>query len=251
MLDRFDQMVTGEMRQRAAEMNISLHEVVTLASIVEREAPLVAERPIIADIYLSRYQMRWHLDADPTIQYVLGDRRAWWPVLSGDDLFVESPYNTYQHDGLPPGPIANPSLESIEAVLYPAETDYLFFVAKGDTGEHAFAATFEEHQANIDQWLNASAAETVTPPACVVAPRTEPVLAGPGTPSRSTRLPGTPSAVAVDIPAGATPDPIAGAFKVAEDQLPVGEPADPLVIAGIRDTIIDFAVCQASRESRV
>lgn len=154
MLNNFDQQVTPEMRARADAMNLSLYDVVTFASLVEREAQLPDERPIIADVYLSRYQQGWRLDADPTVQYVLGDRGDWWPKLSGDDLFAESPYNTYQTEGLPPGPIANPGFAAIQAVLFPAETDYMYFVAKGDTGEHAFATTLEEQEANIDQWQN-------------------------------------------------------------------------------------------------
>ena len=156
MLNNFDQQFTAEMRARAAEMNLSVYDVLTFASLVEREAQIPEERPIIADVYLSRYQQGWKLDADPTVQYVLGDRQDWWPQLSGDDLFAESPYNTYQNEGLPPGPIANPGIASIQAVLFPEETDYMYFVAKGDTGEHAFARTLEEQQANIDLYLNTS-----------------------------------------------------------------------------------------------
>jgi UPF0755 protein len=151
MLNNFAAKVPQEMRDRAAEMGLTLHQVVTFASLVEREAAVSEERPIIADIYQKRYIEGWRLDADPTVQYAVGTSGNWWPELSGDDLYVESPYNTYQIVGLPPGPIANPGYSSIRAVLFPAETDYYFFVAKPDgSGYHLFAASLEAQQQNID-----------------------------------------------------------------------------------------------------
>lgn len=151
MLNNFAVKVPQEMRDRAAEMGLTLHQVVTFASLVEREAAVSEERPIIADIYEKRYIEGWRLDADPTVQYVLGSSGNWWPELSGDDLFVESPYNTYQVVGLPPGPIANPGYASIRAVLFPNETPYYYFFAKADgSGYHLFATTGEEQQQNID-----------------------------------------------------------------------------------------------------
>ena len=125
-----------------------------MASLVEREAQLPEERPIIADIYLSRLEQGWRLEADPTVQYAVGKAGAWWPELSGEDLFFDSLYNTYQNDGLPPGPIANPGFASIQAVLVPDDTPYMFFVAKGDSGEHAFAVTAEEQAANVELYQN-------------------------------------------------------------------------------------------------
>ena len=151
MLNNFDAKITQEMRDRATDMGLTLHQVLTFASLVEREAAVSEERPIIADIYEKRYMEGWRLDADPTVQYVLGAEGDWWPELSGDDLFVDSPYNTYQVDGLPPGPIANPGYASIRAVLFPNETPYYYFFAKGDgSGYHLFATTGEEQQQNID-----------------------------------------------------------------------------------------------------
>ena len=150
MLNNFAAKVPQEMRDRAAEMGLTLYEVVTFASLVEREAAVSEERPIIADIYQKRYMEGWRLDADPTVQYVLGSQGDWWPELSGDDLYAESPYNTYQVMGLPPGPIANPGYSSIRAVLFPAESPYYFFVAKPDgSGYHLFAATLGEQELNI------------------------------------------------------------------------------------------------------
>lgn len=156
MLTAFGDMYTPEMRARTDQMGLTMRQVLTVASLVEKEAQVPAERPIIADVYLSRLEQGWRLDADPTVQYAIGYRDGrWWPELTGDDLFLDSPYNTYQVDGLPPGPIANPGYASIMAVLEPAETDYMYFVAKNDgSGEHAFAATKEEQDANVELYLN-------------------------------------------------------------------------------------------------
>jgi UPF0755 protein len=154
MLTNFGNKYTPEMRQRTQEMGLTIHQVLTLASLVEREARIPEERPTIADVYLSRWEQGWRLDADPTVQYALGTPQDWWPKLSGDDLFLDSAYNTYQRDGLPPGPIANPGFASIQAVLFPNDTPYMFFVAKGETGEHAFAVTAEEQAANVETYLN-------------------------------------------------------------------------------------------------
>lgn len=151
MLNNFDAKIPQDMRDRAAEMGLSLYEVMTFASLVEREAAVSEERPIIADIYQKRYVEGWRLDADPTVQYAIGSTDNWWPELTGDDLYVDSPYNTYQVYGLPPGPIANPGYSSIRAVLFPAESPYYFFFAKADgSGYHLFASTLDEQQQNID-----------------------------------------------------------------------------------------------------
>ncbi len=163
MLENFGRKVTPEMRAQAQARGMTLHEVLTLASIVEREAVLDRERPIIASVYLNRLQHGMLLQADPTVQYGLGydaGSGRWWPDL--DDFArlgvsslaeIDHPYNTYRYPGLPPGPICNPGLASIRAVLEPAETDYFFFVAKNDgTNEHAFARTLEEHNANLQRY---------------------------------------------------------------------------------------------------
>jgi UPF0755 protein len=155
MLTNFGNKYDQEMRNRTEQMGLTIHQVVTLASLVEKEAAVPAERPIIADVYISRWEQGWNLEADPTVQYVLGERGDWWPKLSGDDLFVESPYNMYQNPGLPPGPIASPGLGAIQGVLYPDDTNYMFFVAKNDgSGEHAFAVTKAEQDANVERYLN-------------------------------------------------------------------------------------------------
>ncbi len=120
---------------------LDLAQVITLASVVEREAMHAEERPIIAAIFLNRLQSEWKLESCATVQYVLGVQK---PILSLEDIAIDSPYNTYRLTGLPPGPIGSPGLASIEAVLNPAQTDYLFFVA-GSDGHHLFSRTFEEH----------------------------------------------------------------------------------------------------------
>lgn len=156
LLETFDQRLTLQMRQDAQAQGLSLHEWVTLASIVEREALLDQERPIVASVYLNRLagelpEAEGYLGADPTFQYARGydpvTDRWWAPFLQEDVTSIDSPYNTFLHPGLPPGPICSPSLASLRAVIYPAETEYLYFYAKGD-GSHAFARTYEEHLQN-------------------------------------------------------------------------------------------------------
>ncbi len=158
MLDDFGRRVTPDVRARAAERGLTLHQVVTLASVVEREAVAADERPVIAGVFLNRLQKGMKLQADATVQYaVVGpDPRAlaegyWKRGLTQLDLGVDSPYNTYRYAGLPPGPIANPGLASIRAVLEPQQTDYLYFVARPD-GTHAFARTLKEHEQNVARY---------------------------------------------------------------------------------------------------
>jgi len=157
LLDAFDDRYAEEVQPLLTGSGLSLLEAVALASIVEREAQLPDERPIIAGVFLNRLAEGMALEADPTVQYALGSNPAsvaefgyWKRDLTIADLAIDSPYNTYAHAGLPPGPIANPGLDSILAVLRPARTDYLYFVARPD-GSHAFAATLEEHLDNICQ----------------------------------------------------------------------------------------------------
>ncbi len=136
-------------KQRMKALGLNRHQILTLASIVEGEALLDRERPIIASVYLNRLRIGMRLQADPTIQFLLpkGPRR-----LRYKDLKIESPYNTYLHKGLPPGPINNPGKKSILAVLFAPKTKYLYFVAQGD-GSHFFARTAREH-ARAKQKLN-------------------------------------------------------------------------------------------------
>jgi UPF0755 protein len=132
----------GEMTRFGSSSRLSLHEIVTLASIVEAEAQLDSERPIIASVFLNRLKKRLPLQSCATVEYILKERK---PRLAKKDLSIESPYNTYLHLGLPPGPICNPGRNSLLAILFPAQTEYLFFVSKGD-GSHQFSKTSQEHQ---------------------------------------------------------------------------------------------------------
>ena len=129
------------LRIRTRELGFTIHEIMTLASIVEGEAIQDDERPIIAAIYLNRLKLGRPLEACPTVQFLLpeGPRH-----LTKQDLEIDSPYNTYRHAGLPPGPVNNPGMKSILAVLYPADVDYLYLVANGD-GTHTFSRNFSEH----------------------------------------------------------------------------------------------------------
>jgi UPF0755 protein len=154
MLAAFDEQVTPEVRQEAESQGLSLHELVTLASIIEREAVKAEERPLMAGVFLNRLRQGMRLEADPTVQYAVAalpgsgpDSVAefgWWKkALTESDLQVDSPYNTYVNAGLPPGPIANPGLASIEAVARPAETDFLYFVARPAARPHLPSAEYK------------------------------------------------------------------------------------------------------------
>ena len=159
MLEALDGAFDQVLRGRLALSPLTLHEVLTLASIIEREALLRDELPLIASVFLNRLEEGVKLDADPTVQYAITTGSSdepddgWWKIdLTLDDLAFQSPYNTYLVAGLPPGPIANPGLAAIEAVLNPADTDFFYFVARGD-GSHAFAETLAEHNANVAEYL--------------------------------------------------------------------------------------------------
>ena len=172
MLATFDARVAPEITSRLPGKMIfdlglgdyrpmTVYDVMILASIVEREAVLEEERPIIASVYYNRLDPAYveetalRLSSDPTIQYAKGydpETGSWWnPMLPGEGQTIESPYNTFKVQGLPPGPISNPGLASILAVLNPADTDYLYFHAIGD-GSHVFASTLEEHLQNQQQY---------------------------------------------------------------------------------------------------
>ncbi len=155
-LDTFDQKVTQKMREDAAAKKLTLHEVVTLASVVEREGRTPEDRPVIAGILLKRLRADWPLQADATLQYILGyqgGEKTWWKKgLTNQDKLVRSPYNTYANPGLPPGPIANPGLASINAVIYPVETDYWYYLHDPEGGVH-YGRTLEEHNKNIETYL--------------------------------------------------------------------------------------------------
>ncbi len=151
MLRRFDDSFTQDLRAQLATAERSLHEILTIASIIEREAAVDAERPLVSAVIWNRLDAGMRLQMDSTVYYAVGRSDRWWSgELTSADLALESPYNTYIADGLPPTPIASPGLASIEAALNPARAPYLFFFGRGD-GTHLFAVTFEEHQANIER----------------------------------------------------------------------------------------------------
>ena len=143
MVRRFEQRWKPEWNRRLDTLALSRHDLLTLASIVEREARLAPERPVIAAVYWNRLRKRMLLQADPTVQYALPQYQS---RLLNKHLTVKSPYNTYRYPGLPPGPIAAPGIASLQATLYPAQTPYLYFVAYPD-GHHEFRVKLEEHQA--------------------------------------------------------------------------------------------------------
>jgi UPF0755 protein len=139
----------GPEEQAALERSgMTLHQIVTLASIVEKESAVAVERPLIAGVFYNRLRIGMPLQSDPTVIYAI-------PNFNGDltraDLARPGPYNTYQIPGLPPGPIANPGLAAIDAVLAPADTPYLYFVSKND-GSHVFATTLAEHNHNVARY---------------------------------------------------------------------------------------------------
>jgi UPF0755 protein len=141
MLDRFDDVFTKDYKKRAQELNMTINEVVTLASIIEREAKAEKELKVVSSVFHNRLKINMLLGSCATVQYIIKERKD---VLLTKDLEVVSPFNTYKNPGLPPGPIASPGKKSIEAALYPDETDYLYFVAEKD-GTHYFSKTYDEH----------------------------------------------------------------------------------------------------------
>lgn len=141
MLDRFNSVFTDEYKERTAELNMTINDIITLASIIEREAKADKERRVVSSVFHNRLEINMLLGSCATVQYILKERKD---VLLNKDLEIESPYNTYKHPGLPPGPIASPGMKSIEAALYPDDTDYLYFVAEKN-GTHYFSKTLDEH----------------------------------------------------------------------------------------------------------
>lgn len=145
LVKRFEREWKPEWNTQLTQLGLNRHEVVTMASIVEREAKKAEDRPVIAGVYMNRLRDRMPLQADPTVQYAVGKHS---PRLLFKDLEVDSPYNTYKYPGLPPGPIASPGAASLRAALQPASVPYLYFVAFPD-GHHEFTQTFAEHEEAI------------------------------------------------------------------------------------------------------
>ena len=150
MLDNFDLQLTPELREEIIRQNKTIFEVITLASIIEKELRTETDRKMGADVFLKRLEIEKPLQSDATVNYVTGKSTT---RPSFEDVGVDSPYNTYKNIGLPPGPICNPSLESIKAVIYPEPNDYYYFLTKPD-GTAVFSETGEEHEANKTKYLD-------------------------------------------------------------------------------------------------
>jgi len=145
MVDQFRKTFVPRWEERAKEMGMEIRDIVTLASLIEEETSVPEEKPLVSSVFHNRLKLGMKLDCDPTIIYALKKKNGYLGRLRNKDLKLNSPYNTYLHNGLPPGPISNPGQESLKAALYPSETDYLYFVSKND-GTHKFSSTFKEHQ---------------------------------------------------------------------------------------------------------
>ncbi|MBZ4644860.1 MAG: hypothetical protein PWR27_268 [Petroclostridium sp.] len=143
MLEQFEKEFKQQYYERAKELGMTVDQVVILASMIEREAKLDKERPLVSAVFHNRLKSKDYpfLQSCATVQYILGERKE---ILSVEDTKIPSPYNTYINPGLPPGPIASPGRESIRAALYPADVDYMFFVANSD-GSHIYSKTYNEH----------------------------------------------------------------------------------------------------------
>lgn len=151
MVERFEHVFSPELRDAAARRGLTVRQVVTLASIVEKETARADERPVVASVYENRLRIGMGLQCDPTVIYALARVGRYTGNLRREDLTFDSPYNTYRYPGLPPGPIASPGKASLEAAVHPADTNYLYFVSRND-GSHEFAATLDEHNRNVQHF---------------------------------------------------------------------------------------------------
>lgn len=148
MVERVKEVLTPVVRQAAAGRGLSVRQLVTLASLVEKETGQRGERRVIAGVYVNRLRIGMPLQCDPTVIYALQRRGQYDGNLRRDDLAVDSPYNTYRYAGLPPGPIAAPGQASLEAAADPADVDFLYFVSRND-GSHVFSRSLDEHNRNV------------------------------------------------------------------------------------------------------
>jgi UPF0755 protein len=151
MTVQFREVFGEAWQQKAAGLGMSVRDIVTLASLIEKETGRAEEKPLVSSVFHNRLRRGMRLDCDPTIVYVLKAAGTYRGRLYSKDLKLDSPYNTYLHAGLPPGPIANPGRESLRAALEPVATEYLFFVSRND-GSHQFSRTLREHNAAVDRF---------------------------------------------------------------------------------------------------
>jgi UPF0755 protein len=151
MATAFRDVLTPDVIQRATARGLSVRELVTLASLVEKETAKAEERPVVAAVYTNRLRIGMGMQCDPTVIYALERAGKYTGDLTREDLRFDSPYNTYRYAGLPPGPIANPGRASIEAAAAPADVPYIYFVSRND-GSHVFSATLDEHNRNVFEY---------------------------------------------------------------------------------------------------
>ena len=151
MVTAFEHALTQDIRDAATARKLSIRQLVTLASIVEKETAKPDERPLVAAVYQNRLRIGMALQCDPTVIYALVERGRYNGNIHHDDLMIDSPYNTYRFPGLPPGPIAAPGRAAIEAAAHPADVDFVYFVSRND-GSHAFARTLDEHNRNVQKY---------------------------------------------------------------------------------------------------
>jgi UPF0755 protein len=151
MVTAFRDVMTPDLVQKAAARGLSVRELMTLASLVEKETAKPGERPIVAAVYTNRLKIGMGMQCDPTVIYALERAGKYDGNLTRENLQFDSPYNTYRYAGLPPGPIAAPGRASIEAAASPAEVPYLYFVSRND-GSHVFSATLDEHNRNVYEY---------------------------------------------------------------------------------------------------
>jgi UPF0755 protein len=151
MVAGFEKALSTDIRQQASARGLSVRQLVTLASLVEKETAKAEERPVVAAVYANRLKIGMGLQCDPTVIYALERAGRYTGNLTREDLRFDSPYNTYRYAGLPPGPIASPGKASLAAAATPADVPYLYFVSRND-GSHAFASTLDEHNRNVQQY---------------------------------------------------------------------------------------------------
>lgn len=150
LLDNFDKKLTPAMRTEIARQHKTIFEIVTMASIIEKEVSKPADMAVVSGIFWNRIGSNYPLESCATLAYALGENKKQYTY---EDTHIESPYNTYRHQGLPPGPICNPSFESIKAAIYPQATDYNYFLNSFDNGETIFSRTYQEHLRNKEKYL--------------------------------------------------------------------------------------------------
>jgi len=151
IVENFSEQWTSRHSMRARELNLTVREVITLASLIEEETGLAEERPLVSSVFHNRLKRNLKLACDPTVIYAVSLAKEFDGIIHRSDLEFDSPYNTYLYPGLPPGPISNPGMAAIEAALYPAEGDFLYFVSKNDGG-HVFSSSYRDHRRAVARY---------------------------------------------------------------------------------------------------